>query len=287
MCAFLAANRVGGRIWNFWEEGGYLAYCQEPLAATGVNPVLVTIDGRAQGAYPVAAFRRYLQIRDGGPSGQSALAAGRLLAASERGQVRDWTRDQLAGLGIDLADVHEAQRHLTVSLVLQDLPEWQPVYADNEHTLLTDTTSRAGGELARSAAAGTIVFPDEFSRCLTGALRLRTSSSGDDLRRLVALARQAYRLRPAPRAVEVTATALRTASSRGEAIAFLDEVVDDFFAQRERYRKQHGYAKRLAAVHTALDLLRAAEPSGTRQDRSSRLAEVAAERARIELKALF
>jgi hypothetical protein len=286
-CAFLAANHVSGRIWNFWEEGGYLAYCQEPDAATGANPVLVTIDARAQGAYPVTAFRRYLQIRDGGPAGQAALAAGRPLTAAEWREARDWTRGQLAGLGITLADVHEAQRHLTVSLVLGDLPEWQPVYADNEHTLLADTTSAAGTALAQAAAASTIVFPDEFSRCLTGALRLQASSSEADLERLVALARQAYRLRPAPRAVEMTVAALRAASTRGEAIAFLDEVVEDFFAQRERYRRQHGYARRVAAAYTALDLLQQVAPTGARQGDGARLAEVAAERVRLEHDLLF
>jgi hypothetical protein len=287
LCAFLAANHVSGRIWNFWEEGGYLAYCQEPDAATGANPVLVTIDARAQGAYPVTAFRRYLQIRDGGPAGQAAFAAGRPLTAAEWREVLGWTRGQLADLGVTLADVHEAQRHLPVSLALRDLPEWQPVYADNEHTLLADTTSAAGGDLAQSAAAGTIVFPDEFSRCLTGALRLRTSTSEADLERLVALARQAYRLRPAARAVEAIVPALRVAATRGEAIAFLDEVVEDFFAQRERYREQHGYARRVAAAYTALDLLRKVEPAGARRDPGPRLVEVAAERARLEHDLLF
>lgn len=285
-CAFLTANRVEGRIWNFWEEGGYLAFCQEPTAAGGI-PVLVTIDGRAQGAYPVSAFRRYLELRDGGPLGRSALAAGRLLTAAERREVLDWTRGQLAGLGVGLADIHEAQRHLTVSLVLQDLPQWQPVYADNEHTLLADTTSAAGEALTRRAAQGTIVFPDEFSRCLTGALRLRNSRSEADLLRLVALARQAHRLRPSARAVELAAAALPLAASRDQALAFLDEVVADFFAQRDRYRERDGYAGRVAAAQAALVLQRAAAgpEGGTLVAR--RLADLAAERAQLDRDVLF
>ncbi len=255
VCGFLAANGVAGRIWNFWEEGGYLSWCQPTSAATGRVPVQVFIDGRAQGAYPADALRAYYLLRAGGPAGQEADAQGRLMNPGELERARGWLRRQLAGDGVWLADVPYAQQDLPISLLLLNTESWQAVYADEEHTLLADTDTPDGRALSIGVDSGATRFPDAFSAALTRERRALGGRGGADTRRLLELARAVVAVHPSARAVRLLAAGAAAQPDRTGVAAFCREVVADFLASRARYRGQDGYGKRLQAVEAALEVL--------------------------------
>jgi len=284
VCSFLAANRVAGRTWNFWEEGGYLAWGQTPSAATGRLPVQVFIDGRAQGAYPAEALRNYYMLRAGGPAGEEAGAQRREMSRAELERARLWVRRQMAASGAWLADLPYAQQDLPISFLLLNSESWRVVYADEEHTLLADTDTPDGRALSLGIDSGSTRFPDDFAAALT-RLRL-TAGSGAELGRVVALARGVLAIHPSARAVRLVAASAGAAPDRASAVAFYREVVAEFFANRARHRGEDGYLKRLVTVEAALtalaDVARSGGDAGSATTLAAQLADVSHDAERTQ-----
>ncbi|HUT62644.1 MAG TPA: hypothetical protein VMZ04_01685, partial [Anaerolineae bacterium] len=55
-CSFIRNNKLKGNMFNYWTEGGFIAYGQEPDSATGKTPLQLFMDGRAQAAYEHDSF---------------------------------------------------------------------------------------------------------------------------------------------------------------------------------------------------------------------------------------
>jgi len=291
VCRFLATNRITGRVWNLWEEGGYLAWCQDPGPGSGRVPVQVFIDGRAQGAYPADALRAYYLLRAGGPTGREASLEGRRMTGGELERARLWTRRELATAGVWLADVPYAQQDMVISFLLLNMESWQVVYADEEHTLLADTDTPGGRALSLGVESGTTRFPDDFSAALTRARRAVGGRAGAEPRRIVALARDVFAIHPSPRAVRLVAARSTEGVDRGAEVGFYREVVGEFFANRERHRGQNGYAKRLLAIEAALEVLvesaRAGKDTGNAETLARQLADVSSDREKTLQLALW
>jgi hypothetical protein len=284
VCSFLAANRVSGRMWVPWEDAGYVLWRQQPDPASGRPPVQVLIDGRAQDAYTAAQFRAYLDLAAGGPTGRRVAARGTAADAAEAAAVRLWVEAELRRLGIWLFDVSRATQRTWAAGAVLNLPAWEPVYLDDEHTLLADTSTPAGLALASGIETGATRFPDAFSELLTRARRAQADADGGAT--AVDLARRAYGARVSPRAVRLAAGAAHSPAARAGAEAFFCAVADDFFARRAEYREAHGYGLRLLAAQAAIEQL-AGSSCGAPAALAARLGELAAERHRVEAAMLW
>jgi hypothetical protein len=64
---FINDNRTAGRMFNYWTEGGALAFGQKPDPVTGDIPLKLFMDGRAQAAYNHDTFLLWQTIYYGGP----------------------------------------------------------------------------------------------------------------------------------------------------------------------------------------------------------------------------
>jgi hypothetical protein len=254
-CAFLRANGWRGNLWNFWEEGGFLSWCQDPDPATGRTPLQVWIDPRAQVAFPAAVSREYGLFMSGGPSGAAALAAGGSLTprAGQQGMV--WLERRLRELGTAVAHVPEQWSQTFPGLALATLPAWRAVYADERHTIIVDTRTADGRAWAAAADGGALTYPDPAAALLAQALNAARGRGSDGGRRAVELARQAYAERPSARAVAVAVAAARSPAVAAAAEAFCDEVAAELLAARARWSAADGYSLQLAAARTALEFL--------------------------------
>jgi hypothetical protein len=262
-CAFLAANEVTGRMWNFWDEGGFLASCQQPDAASGRVPVQIFIDGRAQAAYDVGALKSYLDLLNGnglmpqrGPDGAPA---------NDLGVLRSWTAGRLRELGVWIALVPAAYQGTAVARAVVGLPGWRLVYIDPQQSMFVDTGNPAGQALSDRVGAGSARFPSEAAARLTAAFRLLPAVSEGEQERAVALAREAYAAQPSNLAVLCAVRAARSPEARAAALEFCRTAAEEFIANRHRLRDANGYAPRLDAAATALQFL-GAEASRNNQD---------------------
>ncbi|MFH1175898.1 MAG: hypothetical protein V1750_00725 [Acidobacteriota bacterium] len=264
LCSFFAANQVTGRMWNLWEEGGYLALCQQPDPATGKPPVQIMIDGRAQAAYEAEALRSYFLFFDGGPGAREAFESGRKLTSQEAVAALRWLPKYLRETGITLAHVPVGDSKTFIGRALFNLPNWSALYLDEHNTLFADTDSAAGKALADGVLDGRTRFPDEFSAKLTRAYLLLRRGGEGDLRRALTLAQEAHRLQPSRRAISIATGARDAPELQAEVQAFCQQVWRDFVARRSQLRASHGYFVHLSAAIKALSYLNEAKaiPAG-------------------------
>ena len=254
-CAFLAANDVHGRMWNYWDEGGFLASCQQPDPATGAPPVAIFIDGRAQAAYDVTALASYLDLLNG--PGRSGTLGESAAQVADVEALRAWTAPRLRALGVGVALVPAARQRTAFARAVASLPGWQVAYADAGHTLFVDDHDAGGHALLARLEAGTARFPDDASAKLTAGLRLLAAPSSENALQAVQLAGDSYRAQPTGIAVLCAARAGRLPAARAAARRFCLEVAEEFVANQSRHRERPGYAKRLDAAVIALEYLAA------------------------------
>ena len=83
VCQFMRDNKVSGKMFNYWTEGGALAFGQEPDPETGKTPLQLFMDGRAQAAYGYAKFDLWQRWYAGGN------LAGPIRGANRIGTLKD------------------------------------------------------------------------------------------------------------------------------------------------------------------------------------------------------
>ncbi len=252
-CAFLAANGVRGRMWNFWDEGGFLAFCQPADATSGRPPVEIFIDGRAQAAYDPGALRSYLDLLNG--PGRSGPAGERTAAVADLESMRSWAAQRLRALGVWIALVPAGRQRTAFARAATAMPGWQLVYVDAEHTMFVDTENAGGRALAERVAGGAASYSDESSAKLTAAFRLLPAGSEEVQQRAVTLAEESYRILPSSLAVLCATRAAQGPVAAAEAMRFCRGVAEEFAANRESHRAASGYSVRLDAAVRALEYL--------------------------------
>ncbi len=60
-------------MFNYWTEGGFIAWGQTP-DADGHTPLQLFMDGRAQAAYDYDAYGIWSEIMSGGPTPMKAMS---------------------------------------------------------------------------------------------------------------------------------------------------------------------------------------------------------------------
>jgi hypothetical protein len=262
-CRFLNLNHLQGRMWNFWEAGGFWSWCEEADPATGRIPVQVAIDGRAQAAYDVAVLRWHNLVESAGPTGLRAEQGGRPPGPAERAAMSSWVARRLAEDGIWIAHIAERNVSTPLAQVLLGLPAWQVVFVDAGHLLLVDAATPQGAALVARVDAGAAAFPDDVSSLLTRASRALRSGSRDGPPRGLAMARQAWAIRPTSRAVALATQAGADPVCAHDAEAFFQELLDDQIANAPRHAHRGGYYERVVgAVGAARFLEQAAAARG-------------------------
>ncbi len=251
LAEFLRGNRVMGRAFTVWEEGGLLLWHQ-PLAATSARAAVeVFIDGRAQEAYPAAVVPDYIELGLGGPAGVAAASEGRAPSASELGAMGEWVDARLKGSGVWLALVPDERAGDGVFRALAQRRNWRVAFRDAFHAVLVDTDSLRGQGLDAAVAGGTAAFPDESIRLLTLAARSAASVDPTSRRGALVAAVHSYDLRPSAAAMAAALQAGSAPEQRDEALAFARRIVGEYSHDEARYRRENGFCERATAVIAA------------------------------------
>ncbi|MHC4755712.1 MAG: hypothetical protein ACYTBP_11275, partial [Planctomycetota bacterium] len=94
-CQFIKDNKLSGKMFNYWTEGGFLAWGQQPDPNTGKTPLQLFMDGRAQAAYEPEFYRLWIHIISGGPTVRNATLRKQKLTSSDYKKVGKWIDEQL------------------------------------------------------------------------------------------------------------------------------------------------------------------------------------------------
>ena len=175
-CKFIRDNKLKGKMFNYWTEGGFIAWGQEPDPNTGRTPLQLFMDGRAQAAYETKVYQTWSNIMSGGPIVQSAAIRK---TTPDYVKVGQWIDEQLKKhdvwvILIPLSDPEVYNGPFVKGI--ERNPNWPLVFFNNTEKLFIDITTPQGKELFEGISNGKTLYPDEFSKDLIIAYNMLGSS---------------------------------------------------------------------------------------------------------------
>ncbi|HSV26877.1 MAG TPA: hypothetical protein VLH60_03195, partial [Sedimentisphaerales bacterium] len=258
-CDFIRMNNLSGNIFNYWTEGGFIAWGQEPDPETGRTPLQLFIDGRAQAAYNVGTYDMWGFIQSGGPAAMRLHFSGRQPTESDYREIGNWIDEQLAAHDVwvvlmPASEFNDPRKPFTVSLEMH--PNWRPVYYDGRQKIFVRFTDPRGERLFMDVLSGTAKFPDDYSRALSTAywlVRINDfEANREGLRRL----QKIFEQNPTQEIISLATMCYRWEALREEIDQMCIDWLEKFKAERSAFRATHGYRVRLAAALAAVDHLR-------------------------------
>ena len=274
-CRFIRDNELTGNMFNYWTEGGFIAWGQQPDRDTGRTPLKLFMDGRAQAAYDRAAFDHWTEIMSGGPVRKRAVLARRDLAAQEYAEMGQWVTDELQKHKVWVTLMPSNQFNTPLSRALDGSPDWRVVFLDGRQKLLVNIKTARGKKLYDGMFTGKVVYPDEFRADLAMGHNLLLFRSKSRRRAGLDLIIRGFRRDPSPVLMQ---TLLLSARYSPELKPRVNQVCMEYAAEFEKnkaqYAEKDGYHLRLEAARLATIRLReVAEAEG-----NTELAEVLAGR---------
>ena len=115
-------------MFNYWTEGGFIAYAQEPDPNTGFTPLRLFMDGRAQAAYNRPAFDLWTSIMSGGPTVARARARGRRLNSNDYREIGLWIDQRLKTHDVWVVMMPAGQFDRPLVRGLEHHPDWRLVF---------------------------------------------------------------------------------------------------------------------------------------------------------------
>lgn len=254
-CEFIRVNELSGKMFNYWTEGGFIAWGQSPDPRTGKTPLQLFMDGRAQAAYDVKTFDLWTDIMSGGPGAVPSLLAQppRRPTTNECIEIGKWVSEQLRKYDVWVVLMPNGQFDKPFTEGLEYAQDWRTVYMDDKQRLFVDVNTPQGRELFTGMFNGKTIYPDKYSADLTVGHNLLLVQDIAQKKRAVELLIDALKeqFAPAPM-IDLLLIGARFA----ELCPRIDEVcaqyVDDFEKNIESYSRQDGFNMRLEGIRLAL-----------------------------------
>jgi hypothetical protein len=182
-CKFIKDNKLQGKMFNYWTEGGFIAWGQEPDPNTGRTPLQLFMDGRAQAAYNREAFEEWSTIMAGGQyvTGQivaRAIARRQNITSADYVEIGQWMDKQLRDRNVWVVLMprstfgtpppEEYYRKTSYHAVqgIERHPDWRLVFFNNKQKLFVDIRTTQGKQLYDGIFNGETLYPDDFSKNL-------------------------------------------------------------------------------------------------------------------------
>jgi len=286
-CKFIRDNKLRGNMFNYWTEGGFIAWGQEPDPNTGRTPLQLFMDGRAQAAYDRRAFDLWTYIFSVRPIIESARLRRRDLTSTEYIEMGKWIGQQLKTRDVWVVLIPAAEFNKPFVRGLEHSSNWRLVFYNNKQKLFVDCTTPQGKKLFNGIFNGTTLYPDEFIKSLVIARNMLLDRREDMKKKGLDFAIRAFNLNPSPAPMlDITLIAARNTELKTRVTSFCQSYYQAFLKNKDLFAKKHGYASKLEAVRFAcIHLGRAAQQQADRQTAQFYAAE--AERFRAELEDLI
>lgn len=252
-CKFIRDNKLKGKMFNYWTEGGFIAWGQEPDPNTGRTPLQLFVDGRAQAAYEPKAYRIWSTIMSGGPAHQSALIRK---VPSDYIEIGKWVDEQLKKHNVWVVLMPLADTEVNNGPFVKGIernPNWALVFFNNTEKIFVDVTTPQGRELLEGIFKGTTLYPDEFSKNLVVAYN---TAGGDSKKQSLDFAIEAFNLYPSQAPLLIILPFAQYAETLPVVNDFCKNYFDDFTKNKSLYAKQDGYLNRIWAVWIVCRYLR-------------------------------
>ncbi|MCX5632599.1 MAG: hypothetical protein NTW93_02840 [Phycisphaerae bacterium] len=248
-CQFIRDNNLKGKVFNYWTEGGFIAYGQIPDPNTGKTPLQLYMDGRAQAAYNTATYHRWMFIMNGGEPARQVQNAGRGFTASDYQAVGKWLDEIFQRENVSTVFMPISQSDTEFVKGLNSSPNWRIVYMDEEQRIFVDARSEQGRDLFMGLFTGQTKFPDEFSKLLTVGYNLQRIQDANKVSKGCEYTAEAFMRLPCQiSAIELLRTADIHPEYRNEIVKVLTQYLNDFVEKKQVYKKQNNYREKMMAA---------------------------------------
>ena len=260
-CRFIKENRLKGKMFNYWTEGGFIAWGQAPDPNTGKTPLQLFMDGRAQAAYMIRIYDRWSEIMSGGAITNrlqtDARLRGQSLGANEYRKIGDWIDGQLSSEKVWVVLMPAGQFGTPFVRGLDYSPNWRLVFFNNKQKLFVRIDDPQGKALFSGIFTGTTVYPDEYSKDLILAHHLLLQGRSEaEHRRGFDLAVKAFEFNPSQAPIHKIIYAARFPELRTAATRFCEDYLKQFSEKSADWAKEDGYHHRVVAALNAAGYLK-------------------------------
>ncbi len=253
VCKFIKDNKLEGKMFNYWTEGGFIAWGQQPDPNTGQTPLQLFMDGRAQAAYEPKAYEVWSRIMAGGENVQIARLRKQKLDYTKIGQ---WIDKELKKHNVWVVLMPAGQFDKPFAKGLESNPNWPLVFFNNKQKLFIDITTAQGKKLFGGIANGKTLYPNDFSKNLIFAHYLLLPKREKSAHKQgLDFAIKAFKLNPSQAPIGKIMYAATFAELRPRVNKFCQDYIDDFTENKNRYAKEDGYHHKIAAALNAASYL--------------------------------
>ncbi len=255
-CEFIRQNELEGKIFNYWTEGGFIAYGQNPDPNTGKTPLQLFMDGRAQAAYDISAFDLWKYIMQGGPTYVKAVRRRHSLTSKDYFNIGKWISSQLRQFNVWVVLMPSNQFDKPIVKGLEHFPQWRLIFINNKQKMFVDIKSEQGRDLYEGIADGKTKFPNSFSKNLVYANALFNSKIKSHHEQGLDYALKALHEYPSQVPANMVLRASFNEDLRIRINKEMKEYLDDFVENEEKYRGQHAFFHRVAVAIKSANYLK-------------------------------
>lgn len=257
---FIKDNKLKGKMFNYWTEGGFIAWAQEPDPNTGRTPLQLFMDGRAQAAYEPKAYEVWQGILSGGPVVESAIVRKRKLTSADYTKIGRWVSERLRKHNVWVVLMILSDEKMAKGAFVKGLehnPDWPVVFFNNKQKMFIDLTTPQGQELFNGIFNGETIYPDDFSQNLILAHNMLLFGKEEAVKkRGLEHAIRAFTLEPSIAPIERLLFATRYPELRPIIDDFCKNYFDTFEKNKLLWIEQDGYHHKAAAATIAGNYLR-------------------------------
>ncbi len=255
-CQFIRDNKLAGNMFNYWTEGGFIAWGQNPDPVTGRTPLQLFMDGRAQAAYKPEAYIDWSNIMAGGPVFEAAQLRRLPLTEANYRDIGVWIDGQMKKHNVWVILMPINQFDSSFVKGLETRQNWPIVFVNNKEKLYVDINTPQGKNLFEGILNGSVVYPDQFSKNLILAHNtILYGSSQQDRKEGLDFAIKAFEFEPSQAPVQQIIFATRFPELRGTLTKFCEDYVRTFEQKKGQWAMQDGYNNKIIAALHAVNYL--------------------------------
>jgi hypothetical protein len=264
-CEFITANKMRGNMFNYWTEGGFVAWGQTP-DADGHTPLQLFMDGRAQAAYDYEAYGVWSEIMSGGPTPMKVVRRNQNMTPDDYAQTGAWIDSRLKEHKVWVVLMPTNQFETPFVKGLEYAQSWRLIFLSDKQKLFVDVSTPRGKQLFDGIEDGNSIYPDEVYRDIMIAHNsLLYEKTAERLTRGLEFAIKAYEADPTRTPLQLIQIYYdRYPQLRQSIEEFFQKVVDDFEANKKEYCKHSGYYFRAVGVLIGISRL---EPHAVEQNK--------------------
>ncbi|HEY5505620.1 MAG TPA: hypothetical protein VIK28_10725, partial [Sedimentisphaerales bacterium] len=258
-CRFITDNKMRGNMFNYWTEGGFVAWGQTP-DADGHTPLQLFMDGRAQAAYNYDTYMLWSEIMSGGPVVQKARIRNQNLTVDDYVQTGEWLDSRMKQFKVWVVLMPSNQFDTPFVKGLEHSSSWRLVYLDDKQKLYVDISTPRGLEIFKGIDDGNTIYPEKYYRNIMIAHNtLVFGNSPEQLTRGLQCALSAFEESPTRTTMFLIQKYYEYYPQlRPEIDTFWQKALEDFHLNKQKYLSSDGYYFRAVGALMAMGHLQPA-----------------------------